>query len=246
MRCPRPLRPLAAAIAFLTRLPVLPRDLHAAELGRSVGWFPAAGLVTGGAAAGVVAIAGTGDPPLIAIAIVALGAFLTGGLHLDGVADVADGLGGGRGDRQRTLAIMRDSRIGAFGAIALVLLLLAKVQATAAVVRTTSGWPLLVAPVVARAIAALLVVRFPYARAEGLGRVFHDEGRPRDLVLAAVLAAAVVTLAGPVAALASAAALAVALALAVWIHRRLGGLTGDACGAAIEVAELTVLVIAGH
>ena len=238
------LRPLAAAFGFLTRFPVLPHDVTAVELGRSIAWFPLVGLTLGGAA--VTATAATAavdvDPTLAAIAVVALGASLTGGLHLDGVADVADGLGGGRGDRARSLAIMRDSRIGAFGAIALGLLLLAKVHATALVLAHRSPAALLAAPVVARALASACIVGFPYARADGLGRVFRDHGRRRDAAFALALAAAVTLLVAlPVAALAAAAA---ALALALHLHRRLGGLTGDAYGAVIESAELALLATA--
>lgn len=240
----RALRPLGAALGFLTRLPVAPRDLTPAELGRALGWFPAAGLVLGLAAAGAAHLAGAREPALVAVGVVALLALLTGGLHLDGVADVADGLAGGRGDPARTLAIMRDSRIGAIGATALVLLLLAKVHAVAAVIRGGAAWPLWLAPIVARWTVVVLVARFPYARAEGLGVAFHRGVRHCDVALATALAATAVVVAGVPAAIAAAAALAVAVALALAIHRRVGGLTGDAYGAAIELAEVTVLVAA--
>lgn len=231
------IRPLAAALSFLTRLPTVPHDLRPAEIGRSIAFFPVAGLVVGGAATAASTI--PADPTLLAIAIVALGAHLTGGLHLDGVADVADGLGGGRGDRARTLAIMRDSRIGAFGGIALCLLLLAKVHATS--LTLSSHWPLLVAPVVARSLAAALVVTFPYARPDGLGRTFHTEGRARDALLALALAVPLVFMTRLW--LATAIAVVAGLALSIYISRRIGGLTGDVYGAAIESAELAFLVV---
>ena len=241
------LRPAAAALSFLTRLPLSPRNLTPTDLGRSVAFFPLAGLLLGAVSAAVALVPVALDPHLRAIAIVALAAYLTGGLHLDGVADVADGLGGGRGDRARTLAIMKDSRIGAFGAIALVLLLLAKVRVTALVAApatldtlTTLG-PLLVAPVLARALAATAIVAFPYARPDGLGRAFHDHARwyHAAFALAGALALAIgtVPLALPIAAI-------TALTLAAWLHRRLGGLTGDTYGAIIEAAELAALVAA--
>jgi adenosylcobinamide-GDP ribazoletransferase len=230
------IRPLATAFAFLTRLPVMPRDLHVSDLGRSIAWFPLVGLLLGVVACAIARL--PFDAGLRAIAIVALGAYITGGLHLDGVADVADGLGGGRGDRARSLAIMKDSRIGAFGAIALVLVLLAKVRATSLANEST----LLVAPVIARGVASALIVAFPYARAEGLGRAFHDHGRPLDAGIAIALATTAALVAhAPVAA---AAATFAAVALAIWIHHRLGGLTGDAYGALIETAELALLVTA--
>jgi adenosylcobinamide-GDP ribazoletransferase len=230
------IRPLATAFAFLTRLPVMPRDLHVSDLGRSIAWFPFVGLLLGVVASMVARL--PLDAGLRAIAIVALGAFLTGGLHLDGVADVADGLGGGRGDRARSLAIMKDSRIGAFGAIALVLVLLAKVRATSLVL--DQPLVLLVAPVVARGVASALIVAFPYARPEGLGRAFHDYGRPLHAGVAIAFATAAALVAhAPVAA---AAATFAAVTVALWIHHRLGGLTGDAYGTVIEAAELTLLI----
>lgn len=230
------IRPLAAAFSFLTRLPTVPRDLRPAEIGRSIAFFPAAGLFLGAAATLTATLPAA--PTLVAIIIVALGAYLTGGLHLDGIADVADGLGGGRGDRARTLAIMRDSRIGAFGAIALALFLLAKVHATAAVL--SARWPLLVAPVVARAVASALIVTFPYARPDGLGRIFHAEGRIHHAVFALALTTPLIYLSNLW--LASALATLAALALAIHVARRLGGLTGDVYGACIETAELAFLL----
>ena len=118
-------------------------------------------------------------PWLIAVLLAALLAALTGGLHLDGVADVFDALGGGRGDRARMLEIMRDSRIGAHGAAALTLLLIAKVAALAQVAERRDLLALLAFPTIARWLAALLVVFFPYVRAEGLGRAFNGEARAR-------------------------------------------------------------------
>jgi adenosylcobinamide-GDP ribazoletransferase len=231
------IRPLAAAFAFLTRLPVMPRDLHVTDLGRSIAWFPLVGLLLGVVASTVARLPVDGG--VRAIAIVALGAYLTGGLHLDGVADIADGLGGGRGDRARSLAIMKDSRIGAFGAIALVLVLLAKVRATSLALEPL---PLLAAPVVARGVTSALIVAFPYARAEGLGRAFHDHGRPLDAGIAVALATTVALVAHvPVAA---AVATLTAVAVAIWIHHRLGGLTGDAYGTLVETTELALLLTA--
>jgi adenosylcobinamide-GDP ribazoletransferase len=241
-------RPLRAALSFLTRLPVAPRDLRADELGRALAWFPAAGVVIGLAGAALAAaVAGAAAPPtLVAVGVVALGAALTGGLHLDGVADVADGLAGGRGDRARALEIMRDSRIGAIGATALVLVVLAKVHATAALLARGALAPLIIAPVAARWAVTVAIVRFPYARADGLGAAFHHHGRVRDVALATALTALAVAapaaIAGWTAAAALATSLAAALTVAAVVGRRLGGLTGDAYGAIIEAAELAALI----
>jgi adenosylcobinamide-GDP ribazoletransferase len=272
------LRSIAAAFSFLTRLPVPARaigdgDVAAVALGRSVVWFPLVGALLGGAQVAAAWLLGGHLPPgLTAIALVALSAALTGGLHLDGLADTFDGWAGGRGERARTLEIMRDSRIGAHGAAALVLLLAAKIVAIAGLLphgellprldRLAQGdafqhgalWPLLAAPVLARWAVVPLVVFFGYARAEGLGSAFRAHARTVHVAgttLVAIGAAIAIGSATPSFAetatalgIAAASALGVALALAGLLDRRLGGLTGDVYGAAIELTELAVLVSA--
>src|SRR5437016_1160273 len=125
------MRPVLTAFAFLTRLPVGGGPLRDADLGRSIAFFPLVGLVLG-------------------LVLTGLASLLTGGLHLDGVADVFDALGGGRGDRQRMLEIMRDSRIGAHGAAALFLLLLAKTFAVATALEHRDLLALMVFPMLGR------------------------------------------------------------------------------------------------
>jgi adenosylcobinamide-GDP ribazoletransferase len=248
-------------------------DVAAAALGRSVIWFPLVGALIGGAQVAVAWLLDGHLPPgLIAIALVALSAALTGGLHLDGLADTFDGWAGGRGERVRTLEIMRDSRIGAHGAAALVLLLMARIVAVAELLphgdllsrfdRLAQGdafqhgslWPLLAAPLLARWAVVPLVVFFGYARAEGLGSAFQAHARAAHVAGTTVvalggaiaIAAATPSFGDTVTAIgiAAASALGVALALAGLLDRRLGGLTGDVYGAAIELTELAVLVSA--
>jgi adenosylcobinamide-GDP ribazoletransferase len=243
-------RHVAAALRFLTRLPVPLLDPRAsqgaAELGRALAFFPLAGAALGAIlAAAAWALAPHLAPGALAVLLVAALAALTGGLHLDGLADVADGLGGGHGDPVRTLAIMRDSRIGAFGAAALALVLLLKVAALSELLgRGEAGWSLFCAATLARTAAVPLVVLFPYVRPEGLGRAFHDGGGPREVAIAAVLGAAAVAWPGVRAIAPAAASLATAALVALAVRRRLGGLTGDAYGAAIELAEAAFLLVA--
>lgn len=240
-----PLRSLAVALGFLTRVPLELRDVREDELGRSLAWFPAVGLMLGAALTAAAYLArGHVSAELVAIGIVALLVGLTGGLHLDGVADVFDGLSGGRGNRQRTLEIMRDSRIGAHGAAAMVLVLLAKVLAVLEIERAGMTWALLVFPAAARWAACALVICFPYARKEGLGKPFNGHARGIHLVVATGTIAGIVALTGMPALVPTLAALGVALVLAVRMQRRIGGLTGDVYGAAIELAELAFLVVA--
>jgi adenosylcobinamide-GDP ribazoletransferase len=241
------LRPLATAFGFLTRLPVATGAAAPRDLGRAVAWFPAVGaalgamLVAADRALAALAVA----PGVTAVALVALHAAATGGLHLDGVADVFDALGGGRGRRDRMLAILRDSRIGAHGAAALTLVLAGKLAAITVLVEHRAAWPLYAAPAAARWAAAALVIGFPYARSDGLGKPFHGHAGPVQLAGATAAAAlALAWLGAPILAPALCAALA-ALAIAALLHRHLGGLTGDVYGAAIELAELAFLIAAG-
>lgn len=241
----RPLRDARLAFQFLTRLPVGSGGMAGADLGRSCAWFPLPGVAMGLLVAAAVRLAGPHLPPaLLGVLAVAALAWMSGGLHLDGLADVCDGLAGGRGDRERTLAIMRDSRIGAVGATALLLVLAAKAAALGDLAARGATWPLVAAPAVARFAAVPLVVLFPYARPEGLGKAFHGTAGVREIAVAAALAAAVIAPLAPGSLAPAAAALAAAGVLSLIVQRRLGGLTGDAYGASVELAELAYLVAA--
>jgi adenosylcobinamide-GDP ribazoletransferase len=236
---------VVAAFAFLTRLPVWRGPLRDGDLGRSVSFFPLVGLVLGFALTGLAAgLAGAMSPWLIAALLAALLAGLTGGLHLDGFADVFDALGGGRGDRARMLEIMRDSRIGAHGAAALNLLLIGKVAALAQAAERRDLLTLLAFPTIARWLVALLVVLFPYARAEGVGRAFSGEAGRLQAGIATGIAVVTLAALGPSLVLPALGAGAAVFGFAFWLHRRLGGLTGDVYGASIELGEVVMLVLA--
>jgi adenosylcobinamide-GDP ribazoletransferase len=243
------MRSLAVAFGFLTRLPVPTRVVEPRDLARSLTWFPAVGAALGAMSyAAAVLLRGAFGPGVVAAALVTLGAIVTGGLHLDGVADVFDALGGGRGQRDRMLEIMRDSRIGAHGAVALALLLGAKLVAVAELLDHSAGsspWALYAAPVVARWTVVPLVLGFPYARADGLGKPFHGHASLAQLAGATVTAGLAIGWLGATLIAPAVFGAATALAIALWLHRHLGGLTGDVYGAAIEAAELAFLVIAG-
>jgi adenosylcobinamide-GDP ribazoletransferase len=239
------LRPLTTAFGFLTRLPIRSQAVEGIDLARSLPWFPLVGAALGLAlTGGERLLRGHLSAGVIAVLLVALLAILSGGLHLDGLADVFDALGGARGDRARMLAIMKDSRIGAHGAVALFLVLAAKLLAISEVVARGEAWPLFAFPVFARWAVTPLVVFFPYARAEGLGKPFNGYGRPIHVAWAAGITVALLAWSGSRLILPAAAALAVTLAVGVWLDRRIGGLTGDVYGAAIELSEVTFLIAA--
>ena len=241
------MRALVAAFGFLTRLPVPASAAAGVEIGRSVAFFPVVGLALGGVlAGGALLLSGVLAPLVVAVLLVALLAVLTGGLHLDGLADLFDAVGGGRGDRARMLELMRDSRIGAHGAAALVLALIAKVVALAHLLERQDLVSVLLFPAIARWAVVPAIVFVPYARPEGLGLGFARSGRTRDALAATVLMAAAAVALRRIAVLrAAGAALAVVVVLALWMRRRLGGLTGDVYGAAIEIAEVAVLIAQG-
>ena len=181
------------ALAFLTRLPVAPEPTAAgSRLGASVVMFPVVGALIGLLGGGGYALAfWLGLPPLPAATVaLATTIWLTGALHEDGLADVADGFGGGR-TREDKLRIMRDPRIGSYGALALVLGLLARAGALAALAAPRHVMAALVAAgAVSRAALAAVMTTLPLARADGLAA---GAGRPHPLrAAAAVLVAALI------------------------------------------------------
>lgn len=242
------MRRFCAALAFLTRAP-LPRGLtfEAAEMGRASTLFPLVGALLGLLSMGVRhALLGRVADTVCAVLVVIVAAFATGGLHLDGLADMADGFGGGQ-KREDILRIMRDHAIGSFGAVALVLLLLLKVTALAALLPTPrADAVLIVAPALARWTPLPLATLLPYARVEGgLGAALGAHVRFRELAVATLLSGLLALgLLGLEGALLFA---GVALCTAVhgWLcYRRLGGVTGDTLGANTETSEALVYVLA--
>ena len=239
------MRALRAAFSFLTRLPMGRGPVAERDLGRAVGVFPLVGLVLGLLLAGTAyVLSGYVAPLVLSVLLVALLAAVTGALHLDGLADLFDGLAGGRGDPRRTLEIMRDSRIGAQGAVALVVLLLAKTAALAAVLEHRDYLSLAAFPVIARWAVTPQITLFPYARADGLGRAFSGHAGWAQLLLATVIMGVIAAGLGTGVAKQAVLALVVTLGLAWWLRARLGGLTGDIYGASIEIAETFALIIA--
>ena len=239
------IRPLITAFAFLTRLPIRAGSISDRDLGRSVGFFPLVGLVLGLVTAGLAyALAGFFTPTMVAIAVVAAGALLTGGLHLQGLSDLFDGLARGQGDRERILAIMRDDRTGAQGAAAVMLVLAAKIAAVTVLIDGRSFFALVAMPVIARFAVAPVIVMFPYTRPEGLGRAFNGEAGATQLVVAAVTMGAVLFAFGLGLGQPALAGLLTAIILALALYAKLGGLTGDIYGAAIELAEVAAAFVA--
>ncbi len=234
---------LVLAAQYLTIVPLgRGRALEDAALGRSAAWFPVVGLGIGLAVVVVERVTATVFPALLsALLTVTAWKLLTGGLHLDGLADCLDGLAGR--DAEQRLRIMRDGRIGAFGAVGLILFLLLEVVAVAELAPPLRWRALLAAPVVARALPPLLARWFRAARPDGHGAAFAAGVRPVAAPVALGVAAAVAVGAlGVVGIVALVTAALAALAVARFMAGRLGGITGDVLGAGVETAELTVFL----
>jgi adenosylcobinamide-GDP ribazoletransferase len=243
---------LLRALGLLTTLPVRPRWDESVRPGRAMAWYPLAGLIVGAlaaaVAAGLAALGLTARAPLLGAGLVlAAWVALTGALHLDGWADCCDALFV-PADRDKRLAIMKDPRLGSFGAVGLVLLLLVKLGALQGLLAgpapTLAALPL--AAGLARSLVVVAAWRAPLAKREGMAFYMRQSLGPREVVIAtltAVVALAVATSALGLAAVAAfAAASLAALTVALLARARLGGLTGDVYGAMIELGETAALV----
>jgi cobalamin 5'-phosphate synthase/cobalamin synthase len=234
------------ATAFLTRLPV-PVVAGAVDVGRAARWFPLIGGLLGGATALIAwTMTEVMDVPaaLTATLVVGLGAWATGAIHLDGLADTVDGFGGGR-DREGVLRIMRDPLIGSYGAAALVIVIGIKVTAIAALLDRGAALPFVVAaPAMSRWTISALAAWLPYAPTEGgLGQAVAHERDTIGLAVATAVPALIAIGALRVDALI---VWAFVTLTAVWIartaRRRIGGVTGDVFGASVELTETSVLL----
>ena len=237
---------ILTAAALLTRLP-LPD--HRSTGGASAWAWPLVGAGLGALAAALASLcAALGlTPGVSAAAILATLALLTGGLHEDGLADSADGLFGGW-TRQRRLEIMKDSRIGSYGMLALLLVTLARWSALTTILAGDAQWPALVAAgAISRAPMAVIMALLPNARGTGLS---HATGAPTlgVAVVGVVIAAGaglVLTGGGAVGMLALTAAMATVVALVA--RRRIGGQTGDILGASQQLGDAACLAaLAAH
>ena len=200
----------------------------------------------GGTTPGVHGLVEFQEIPVLLEGVVLVGvlALLTRCLHLDGFMDTYDALAGGH-DRERRLELLKDPHVGAFGVVAVVLLLLAKVSALAALPGEIRLWTIVLVPCLSRWAILVVMDRFPYVRREGLGTPFlRGSGRRSLLAGSAVALSATALLTGPVGLLLALAAGLVAWAVGAWAKRRIGGVTGDIYGAACETSEVVVLALA--
>lgn len=240
------MRSLLLAISFLTMAPVYGnRIADDREFANSLYFYPLVGFIIGIILYLVARVTEMLGPGLAAEALIILvWVAVTGALHLDGLMDSADGLFSGR-DRERKLEIMKDSRVGAMGAVALVVVVLLKLAFLDNLAPVDKAWVLLVAPATGRFMMVYAICHYPYARpGGGLGAAFGGQAGWPKLIGAALLLVAGAWWAYNWTALA---AMVVTVGLGMlavsWMARQLGGVTGDIFGALCECSE-TVFIIA--
>lgn len=241
---------LPVAVSLLTRL-ALPggragRPLQDRQITRSAVWFPLVGAAIGLMVAAVAAAGALWLPVPVAVAV-AVGAetWLTGALHLDGLADSADGLAGR--DREHALAIMRDHSVGVYGAAVIGLSLLLKTTALSALLSggASHAVPLVLgAYALSRAAPLPLAWLLDYPRSDGTGRAVILGLRARRAAVGVCLAVVLSAVAGWTAVVMAGAVTLTTSAVGLTAYRRIGGATGDVLGASIEVALLAALVLA--
>lgn len=232
------MKALIVALGFLTRLPMPCVEADEADFARAIRLYPVAGLVIGMIVAGAGWLGARIDPWTGALAALVAWVWATGALHLDGLADLSDGLGAAHGDRSRLLAVMADPHIGSFGVVSLTMQLLAKLVLLHAL--PPAAWPVVALIPAAARVGPLVWARLlTPLRPGGLGAMVAKAVRLADMI-GWILATLVLGLFHPPLAIAP----IVIVALSLWFRRKLGGVTGDVHGAGIELTETALLLAA--
>lgn len=234
------MKSLITALQFLTRIP-LPFNSgnHPQQAGYSLLWYPLIGTFIGAMLFGIALLMQHQPAQLTSIIILITWVLITGGLHLDGLADSADAWAGGYGNKEKTLAIMKDSHVGSLAVVVLVLVLLVKFVALGELLKSSELYYLIFAPMLGRCTVLVLFLTTPYVRERGLG---SDMAKylPRHLALIVLMLFVIpALLLKPIAVLMAIAMLA---GLRYLMMQRIAGMTGDTIGASIEIIEAVVLL----
>ena len=244
-----------AALKFLTIIPApWRREARPEELGRSLVYFPAVGLIIG------LILAGLGwglglilPPPVVNVLLIVVLVVISGALHVDGFIDTGDGIAGHKSVEARW-RVMRDSRAGSFGIAGAVLILLGKYVALSSVPGPLLMVTLILMPVVSRWAMVYAIFAYPYARPSGLGTVYKGGANWRRFSLATIITLGVAMGLAPLANTPYSYLAGLAIMGGIWImvlvaaaylKRKFAGLTGDTYGAIGEVAEVSVLILVG-
>jgi adenosylcobinamide-GDP ribazoletransferase len=243
------------AIQFLTRVPVpavarLSEDAVRVGLGRAAAWFPLVGALVGAVTAGTMLLADQWWPRVVAVVVALIvEARLTGAFHEDAVADFCDGVGGGR-DPEHTRQIMKDSRIGSYGALGLMLAVGLRAGLMVSLDSVISAaFAIIAAATAGRLIAVIAMFTMPaVAGSSGLGSAATTTVRPRDVALAVVTSLPGLLPFAVIAPIELLGALIAIGAFLLWFRvlvvKRVGGITGDCLGFAVYVGQLLVLMAA--
>lgn len=232
-------RLLKVALMFFTRLPVSIRDFEEGDLHHAARYFPLVGIVVGLLSVAAFGIAILFWPlELAVLASMAVTIWVTGAFHEDGLADAADGLGGGW-EKEQVLAIMQDSRLGSYGAIALFMALFIKYQALLHIEAPLLPAILVAGHALSRLAAVLVIFTQRYVRAQGKAKPLATQMNRQEILLAALFGLLPLALLTPVLWFA-----VLPVALVWWwfsrlLKRRLGGYTGDCLGAMQQLTEIT-------
>ena len=240
------IQPFLIALQFLTRLPVrLGVQPSEKDIGRSLLYYPLVGLMIG-ALLVTLGWSLNNAPTLITAALlVTAWIMITGGLHLDGLADSADAWIGGMADREKTLAIMKDPACGPAGVVAILLIILLKFTALHSLLMTDEWTALFLAVIIGRTLLPVLLLTTPYVRLNGLGFNLSAYQPKRMSVIGVAVTATLILLVTRVYGLwLLISAITLFLILRHMMLRRIGGTTGDTAGALVEVTETTILLMA--
>jgi adenosylcobinamide-GDP ribazoletransferase len=227
------------ALQFLTRIPLrINVGDDPALAGRSLLWYPLVGGLMGVVLYGIAVLMANQSELLTASIILIIWVLITGGLHLDGLADSADAWAGGYGDKEKTLAIMKDPHVGSFAVVMLVLVLILKFAALGELAKSDNLIYLIIAPMLARSAAVFLFLTTPYVRQNGLGSnmALHLPHTAAIIVLLLFVVPVII-----LQCIAVVAAILVLAGLRYLMLKRIGGMTGDTIGASIEIVEVVVL-----
>jgi adenosylcobinamide-GDP ribazoletransferase len=235
------------ALQFLTRIRLVKEaEWSASRFGKSVVFFPLVGMVIGMLLLIINHVFGYYlSARMIAVLLVISGFIITGGLHADGLMDTADGLLSGR-SRERMLEIMKDSRVGSGGVMVFVLLVAVKWAVIEDIPANLLPFGLFAAPILSRLVLVMAITLFPYARREGMGKLFAEHTSSRDFIYALGLA---IVLLLPLMVYHHRVVVSFVVSLLFggvffrYVSSKLGGLTGDVYGAATELTEVVVLLL---
>lgn len=230
------------ALQFLTILPVrIKSEIRETDYGRSLLYFPVAGILIGLALAGVSIFLGFLPDLVMAVCVLIFSIIITGGIHLDGFADTCDGFYGSK-PKEEILKIMRDSRIGVMGVVGIMCLLLLKFALIVSIPQDYLWKSLIIMAAFSRWAQALACLVSKYARSEGKAKFFIEYARKRDIVIGGIFTFALFLLVAKVKGVLIFALILLCVLLCIeFVKKKIGGMTGDTIGTTSEIAEVATL-----